>query len=91
MGKGFRYLANATEYRNCAAVTCKSGVFAMGPKPPIPAAVRGDLSRSHLENLLDHRHELYRLAGLIDWEQFDREFGRFYRARRSAGRRSCPG
>ena len=29
--------------------------------------------------MLDHRHELYRLAGLIEWEQFGREFGRFYR------------
>jgi transposase, IS5 family len=51
----------------------------MGPKPPTPAAASGDLYRSRLENLLDHRHELYRLAGLIEWEQFDREFGRFYR------------
>jgi hypothetical protein len=32
----------------------------MGPKPPTPAAASGDLYRSRLENLLDHRHELYR-------------------------------
>src|SRR5689334_2345844 len=51
----------------------------MGPKSPTPAAASGDLYRSRLENLLDHRHELYRLAGLIEWEQFDRAFGRFYR------------
>ena len=50
----------------------------MGPKPPKSAA-SGDLFRSRLEDLLDHQHALYRLAGLIDWGLFDREFGRFYR------------
>ena len=39
----------------------------------------GDLYRSRLDQILDHRHELFRLAGLIDWECFDQEFGRFYR------------
>ena len=37
-----------------------------------------DLFRNRLENLLNHRHELYRLAGLIDWSMFDAEFGRLY-------------
>src|SRR5919199_170354 len=57
---------------------CKPGVFAMGPKPPTTSD-NADLFRSRLENLLDHQHPLYRLAGLIDWSQFDRAFGRFYR------------
>src|SRR5919202_4466826 len=57
---------------------CKPGVFAMGPKPPT-ASDNADLFRSRLENLLDHQHALYRLAGLIDWSQFDHAFGRFYR------------
>ena len=39
----------------------------------------GDLYRSRLDQILDHRHELFRLAGLIDWHRFDQEFGRFYR------------
>lgn len=30
-----------------------------------------------LDNLLNQRHELYHLAGLIDWSEFDRE-GRFF-------------
>ncbi|PVE20497.1 IS5 family transposase [Microvirga sp. KLBC 81] len=45
----------------------------MGPKPTMPSS--GDLYRSRL----DQCHELFRLAGLIDWDRFDREFGRFYR------------
>ncbi|QRM32956.1 hypothetical protein JO965_26865 (plasmid) [Microvirga sp. VF16] len=49
----------------------------MGPKPTLPSS--GDLYRSRLDQILDHRHELYRLAGLIDWDRFDHEFGRFYR------------
>jgi IS5 family transposase len=39
----------------------------------------GDLYRSRLDQILDQRHELVRLAGLIDWDGFDQEFGRFYR------------
>ena len=49
----------------------------MGPKPTLP--ISGDLYRSRLDQILDHRHELFRLAGLIDWDDFDQEFGRFYR------------
>ena len=49
----------------------------MGPKPTMPSS--GDLYRSRLDQILDHRHELYRLAALIDWHRFDEEFGRFYR------------
>jgi len=37
-----------------------------------------DLFRSRLDNLLDQRHELYRLAELIDWSEFDRAFGELY-------------
>jgi IS5 family transposase len=39
----------------------------------------GDLYRSRLDQILDQRHELFSLAGLIDWETFDQAFGRFYR------------
>jgi hypothetical protein len=28
--------------------------------------------------MLNHRHELYRLADLIDWSVFDTEFGSLY-------------
>jgi IS5 family transposase len=49
----------------------------MGPKPTLPSS--GDLYRSRLDQILDQRHELYRLAALIDWDGFDQAFGRFYR------------
>ena len=49
----------------------------MGPKPMLPSS--GDLYRSRLDQILDQHHELFRLAGLIDWDGFDQEFGRFYR------------
>jgi len=42
-------------------------------KPPSP-----DLFRSRLDNMLNHRHELYLLADLIDWSMFDSEFGSLY-------------
>jgi IS5 family transposase len=50
----------------------------MGPKPTMPSS--GDLYRSRLDQILDPRHALFRLAGLIDWHRFDQEFGRFYRS-----------
>jgi len=37
-----------------------------------------DLFRNRLENMLDQRHELFRLADLIDWQGFDAEFGELY-------------
>ena len=46
----------------------------MGPKKP-PAASDHDLFRLELVNLVDTRHELVRLAELIDWSVFEREFG----------------
>jgi transposase, IS5 family len=49
----------------------------MGPKPTLPSS--GDLYRSRLDQILDQHHELFRLAGLIDWDHFDQEFGCFYR------------
>ena len=39
---------------------------------------RNELFRERLDNLLDRQHELYKLAGLIDWEVFEKEFGQFY-------------
>ena len=39
---------------------------------------QGDLFRNRLEHMLDRKHELYRLANLIDWEVFDEQFGPLY-------------
>ena len=49
----------------------------MGPRrsESIP---QDELFRNRLENLIDQRHELVRLAALIDWEVFDREWGSLF-------------
>jgi len=36
------------------------------------------LFRDRLENILNHGHELYRLAGIIDWASLDNQFGQYY-------------
>lgn len=49
----------------------------MRPTEPDPSPDT-DLFRNRLDNLLDQRHELYRLADLIDWQSFDTAFGELY-------------
>ena len=49
----------------------------MPPKSPPPE--QPELFRSALVNLVDPRHPLVRLAGLIDWERFATAFGPLYR------------
>jgi IS5 family transposase len=49
----------------------------MRPKEPDPSPDT-DLFRNRLENMLDQRHELYRLADTIDWQSFDDAFGELY-------------
>jgi len=46
----------------------------MRAKPPAPVVVQ-DLFRQELVNIINMRHERVRLAELIDWSVFDREFG----------------
>jgi hypothetical protein len=46
----------------------------MRAKPPTPVVVE-DLFRQELVNIINMRHELVRLAELIDWSVFDRQFG----------------
>jgi transposase, IS5 family len=50
----------------------------MRPRPPTQARSEADMFRSRLENMIDMRHELVRLAGLIDWNRFDEAFGGLY-------------
>ena len=51
----------------------------MRPNPVrSPADGENDLFRNRLDNLIDMRHELVRLAGLIDWRRFDEAFGTLY-------------
>jgi transposase, IS5 family len=47
-------------------------------KPKSSFSDQGDLFRSRLDQILNRRHQLYRLADTIDWSFFDREFGTLY-------------
>jgi IS5 family transposase len=51
----------------------------MRPNPiPTPADGETDMFRSRLDNMIDMRHKLVRLARLIDWKRFDEAFGGLY-------------
>ena len=49
----------------------------MRPKEP-PATTPDDLFRARLRNIINPRHELVRLAQLIDWRMFETAFGPLY-------------
>ena len=49
----------------------------MQPKKQITSP-QLELFRKRLENILNRRHELYQLSGLIEWEMFEQEFGKLY-------------
>jgi IS5 family transposase len=42
------------------------------------AAEQNDLLRPRLVDMIDQRHELVKLAALIDWEVFEREWAGFF-------------
>ena len=46
----------------------------MRPKQP-ETEPQDDLFRARLETLVDRRHALVRLTGLINWRRFEAEFG----------------
>ena len=48
-------------------------------RPSHPSSGKNDLFRERLEAIIDLRHPLVRLAGLVPWSRFDDTFGRFYR------------
>ena len=50
----------------------------MKPQEPEKNAHQGDLFRSLLDQLLNHRHPLFVLANEIDWAVFDEEVGTSY-------------
>ena len=55
-------------------------------RPRSPAEDRDeDLFRSRLASILDPRHELLRLAALIDWAALDAAFGPLYGIRGDGG------
>jgi hypothetical protein len=57
--------------------------------PPVSSpSEQPELFRSALVNLVDRRHPLVRLAGLIDWDRFATAFGPLYRG--GVGRPGLP-
>ncbi len=54
---------------------------------PRPSALTEshDWFRNRLEALLDPRHELVRLAGILNWPRFDETFGELYSDRGCRG------
>ncbi len=57
-------------------------------KPKTSATGQEDLFRSRLDQILNRRHPLFRLANTIDWSVFDKELGPLYVAK--AGRPELP-
>lgn len=47
-------------------------------QPDVASRTATDLFRERLDNMLNQRHALYRLADLIEWSVFDKEFGALY-------------
>ena len=47
-------------------------------KPHSRAPEQDDLLRPRLVEVIDARHELVKLAALIDWESFEREWAGFF-------------
>jgi len=54
-----------------------SGVFEM--RPSHPSSGKNDLFRERLDAIINPRHPLARLSGLMAWSRFDEAFGCFYR------------
>ena len=50
----------------------------MTPEKPPDTRNQADMFRSRLDNILNTRHPLFKLARRIDWTVFEREFGPLY-------------
>jgi IS5 family transposase len=57
-------------------------------KPPTEADRQKDIFKTPLEEIIDMKHELVRLAAFIPWDEFDNEFGVLYQA--DKGRPATP-
>jgi IS5 family transposase len=57
-------------------------------KPRKPPPEQDDLLRARLVEMIDMRHELVKLAALIDWEVFEREWAGLFPS--PAGRPATP-
>src|SRR5690349_9891276 len=45
---------------------------------PLEVNPTADMFRSELTSIINLRHELCRMAELIDWERFEKEFSEFF-------------
>jgi len=57
-------------------------------KPGTPLPEQDDLLRARLVEMIDMRHELVKLATLIDWEVFEREWAGLFPSQ--TGRPAAP-
>jgi IS5 family transposase len=57
-------------------------------KPPVETDRQEDMFKVLLEDIIDMKHELVRLAGYIPWNDLDREYGALYRP--DTGRPGAP-
>ena len=48
-------------------------------RPIRPSSGKHDLFRERLDAMINMKHRLVKLAGVIDWPGFDQAFGGFYR------------
>ncbi|WP_298966744.1 transposase, partial [uncultured Roseibium sp.] len=48
-------------------------------RPCEPSSGKNDLFRERLDAIINSRHPLARLSGLMAWSRFDEAFGHFYR------------
>jgi len=55
-------------------------------KPHPRQEEQDDLLRPRLTDMIDMRHELAKLAALIDWDFFEREWAGFFPSHRGAAR-----
>lgn len=56
----------------------KPAILSRDMKPRKPPPEQDDLLRARLVEMIDLRHELVRLADLIDWDVFEREWAGFF-------------
>ncbi len=50
----------------------------MKPEESSKHQKQNELFRNRLDQILSHKHPLYQISNQIDWEKFEKEFGKYY-------------
>ncbi|WP_162265921.1 transposase, partial [Leptospira weilii] len=50
----------------------------MQPEASSKYQKQSELFRNRLDQILDHKHPLYQISNKIDWEKFEKDFGKNY-------------